>query len=150
MSTSFEYDAELARKQEQIAKTRDMVAQRAALHLTLNLQPGEDVLDVGSGNGIMAREMAESVGAGGTVTGADASDVQVLCFVPDVGAALSEMHRVTKPGGRIVILESDWDSLVWNCTDQVLMDKMISLFEGRLFRPLSAANALKPADANWI
>ena len=37
---------------------------------------------------------------------------QVLLYVPHVQTALEEMHRVLKPGGRIVVIETDWRGLV--------------------------------------
>lgn len=105
------------------------------------LQPGERVLDVACGTGVLTRLAAERVGAAGSVTGLDinpgmlavarsvtpsnvsidwyeadagsmplpdsAFDV-VLCqmglqFVPGKLAALREMRRVLKTGGRVVI-----------------------------------------------
>jgi hypothetical protein len=40
------------------------------------------------------------------------------------------MFCALKPGGRLIILDSDWESLVWNCSDQLLMDRVLQLMTG--------------------
>ncbi len=114
----------------------------AALQAAAALAPGERVLDVACGTGLVTFDAARAVGARGQVFGIDLSgqmvdaarrraqalrlphvgfarmDAEVLAlpdasfdvalcalglmYVPDPARALHEMHRVLRPGGRLV------------------------------------------------
>jgi arsenite methyltransferase len=159
------YNKDMARQQEKLAATPDMAGQRGALLEMLDVSEGQHVLDVGSGNGILVREMLEIVGPSGRVCGVDTSEPmvemataicpngtffkanatdlpfedqsfdavtasQLLCFVAEVDKALAEMFRVLRPGGRLVILDSDWGSLVWHTRHPSLMNRIIELLTG--------------------
>ncbi len=60
---------------------------------------------------------------------------QVLLYVAEVELALAEMHRVLKPGGRIVIVETDWRGLVLNSFDGTLTRKMIAAWDQAVASP---------------
>ena len=122
-------------------------------------QPGEHVVDVACGTGVVARQTAPRVGAAGTVVGVDINPAMLavarslpapegafiewregsasalplpddafdlaLCqaglqFFPDRLAALREMHRVLRPGGRVVL--SVARSLEHNPASQVIWE----------------------------
>ncbi|MDU8927010.1 methyltransferase domain-containing protein, partial [Alisedimentitalea sp. MJ-SS2] len=55
---------------------------------------------------------------------------QLFCFVHEPDRAVEEMYRVVKPGGRVVILDTDWESLIWNCRNQDLMKRAIAMLTG--------------------
>jgi ubiquinone/menaquinone biosynthesis C-methylase UbiE len=61
--------------------------------------------------------------------------IQVLLYVPDVSAALSEMYRVLKPGGRIAIMETDWRGTVLNSSDESLTRKMLTSWDDAVSSP---------------
>jgi ubiquinone/menaquinone biosynthesis C-methylase UbiE len=55
--------------------------------------------------------------------------VQVLEYVPEVNDALSEIQRVLRPGGRMVNLATNWDSLVWNSLEPERMKRVLAAWD---------------------
>jgi arsenite methyltransferase len=60
---------------------------------------------------------------------------QLLCFVDDVSSALREFYRVLKPGGRMLLLDTDWGSLVWNSRNQTFMDRVMKMYTAPYTNP---------------
>jgi arsenite methyltransferase len=167
------FDAAAARAIEAVYLTPDVVAQRSRVIDLLAPAPGERLLDVGVGPGLLASDLARLVGESGRVVGLDlapamiaaaaarltdlpqaevgfgdaaaldlpdaafdaAVSTQVYEYVPEMPRALSELHRVLRPGGRAVILDTDWRSIVWHSSDPVRMDRMLACWDDHLADP---------------
>jgi arsenite methyltransferase len=183
------YDNKAAAQLEEAYATSDMIAQREELRRTLRASPGETILDLGSGPGFLACELAQEVGATGRIVAVDISEdmnaisskriatvglgagveilkgdatalafadatfdaaasMQVIEYLADPDAALNQLARVLRPGGRLVIVDTDWGSLVWAATDRGRADRVAAAWNEHLpdpYLPRSLAPRLRAA-----
>jgi arsenite methyltransferase len=171
--TDFKFDEAASRRVEAVYLTPDVVSQRHEVLKALQLTAGESVLDIGSGPGLLAAEMAEAVGPQGRVCGIDASEsmlamarqrcaaypwcefqkagatalpysdasfdvavsTQVYEYVRDIPAALAELHRVLRPSGRALILDTDYGSLVIHTEHPARMARILSAWDEHFVHP---------------
>lgn len=54
---------------------------------------------------------------------------QVYEYVADIGGALLELNRVLRPGGRAVLVDTDWESCVWHSSDPERMRRVIEAWD---------------------
>ncbi len=167
-----QFDGGVSRQVEAVYTAPDVVEQRRIVRVALALRPGDRVLDVGVGPGLLAAEMAPEVGPSGRICGIDVSDsmlaiantradvpdgprielevgsatripyppesfdvvvsTQVFEYVDDVIGAMDEVRRVLRPAGRVVLLDTDWDSVVWRSSDDARMERVLTAFEEHL------------------
>ncbi len=56
----------------------------------------------------------------------------VFEYLPDVSHALTEVHRVLKPGGRVAIHGCDWGATLWRSSDPERMQHILKVWDNHL------------------
>jgi arsenite methyltransferase len=189
MADNIVFDAEAAKRLEATYLTTDVVDQRLCVHRALDVRAGEQILDIGSGPGLLVRELANTVGTKGRVCGLDTSEAmlemgrqrcgdlpqcdfeladasslpfedgrfdavvstQVYEYVADIPGAFAELHRVTRPGGRVCIVDTDYGSLVIHSEEPERMQRVLTAWDDHFVHadlPRKIAPAL--VDAGFV
>lgn len=189
MADGLQFDEEVRKSLEMAYLTPDMVAARDEVINMLSAQIGESILDIGSGPGFLAKDIAERVGSTGSVHGIDLAEnmleasrklcvnqpwvefhsddamglsypdehfdavvsTQVYEYVPNLEDALVEFARIMRPGGRGVIVDTDWAMPYWSSEDTNIRDRIVDAWTEHCAQeevPMRLPGAIRAAGLN--
>ena len=61
--------------------------------------------------------------------------MQVLEYISDVPTVLSEFQRVLRTGGQVILMDTDWDSLVWYSPAAEIANQILAEWNKHLANP---------------
>ncbi|MEM6891736.1 MAG: methyltransferase domain-containing protein [Pseudomonadota bacterium] len=165
------FDAEVTKMLDNAYQGAELTRRRQASFDALQPNPGDTIIDIGCGNGLLTAELARAVGQNGRVIGVDPSEdmrsagvkrcqdypvaefvdglatalpiddavadkavsVQVFEYVEDVAGAVSDAMRCLKPGGRLVVSDLHFGSLIWHSEHPDRMAELLASWDQHFF-----------------
>ena len=123
-----------------------------ALELAQDVAPGGRIIALDSSEHMVGEAAARVAAAGladavavrrGDATALDlppasvdfVAAAQVFSYVPDVERAVAEAARVLRPGGRLAVLETDWDLCTYESADPPLTRRILQARAGHFAHP---------------
>jgi SAM-dependent methyltransferase len=116
-----------------------------ARELAIDVGPGGEVVALDLSAAIVAAAEARHDGSAvryvaGDVAALDMADAtfdgirteRVLQHVADPDAVIAELVRVTRPGGRVCLVDTDWESLAFDGVPGDLAEAVVGDFAGRI------------------
>ena len=168
-----QFDERTTRLLDTVYQGADATRRRQTSFDALRPGPGETILDIGCGNGLLTAELARAVGQHGRVIGVDPSSdmrqsalercsefdrveivdgtagslpvepatidkavsIQVFEYLDDLAGAVGAVHRALRPGGRLVVGDIHFGSLIWFSDDPARMARMVAAWDHHFVDP---------------
>jgi arsenite methyltransferase len=140
------FDEDMGRQLEVVYGSRDVLRRRRLVREALGAQPGQRILDAGCGPGFYVAELAEIVGADGSVLGVDeSSDMLTLAVARGEGKGHVSFKRGLVTA--LPVADEEFDAAICVQVLEYVPDVAVAL--GELRRVLRRGGRLVVWDVDW-
>jgi ubiquinone/menaquinone biosynthesis C-methylase UbiE len=140
------YDKKAAQLIDRSYQTPEIVNQRLRTLAAMGLLRGESVLDAGCGTGLLLRQQALAVGAGGRSEGIDFSD-DMLAHARDRCAGLDQVRLQQGTVESLPFEDASFDAL--SCTQTLLYVEQVVRALEEFHRVLKPGGRLAVLETDW-
>ena len=140
------YDKKAAREIERSYQTPEIINQRIQTLDGLGLRPGESVLDVGCGTGLLLQLMSNEVGDSGQASGLDFSD-DMLELARQRCDKLSNVRLYQGSADNLEFESESFD--VATCTQTLLYVDLVEQALGEIYRVLKPKGRIAVVETDW-
>jgi arsenite methyltransferase len=146
MQNNLEYDEEESKRTEQAYLSPEVVRQRQKTLGVIAAAPGERIVDIGCGPGLLAFELSPAVGCSGAIVGIDSSSAMIRL----ANERCCELQNVEFAAGDAVNLQIEDASVDAVCCTQVLLYVAdIETAIAEMFRILKPGGRVFVLETDW-